>query len=40
MRKMRVLRILPVALCYGYNDFWKRDLPALDLDCDGFEIER
>jgi glycosyltransferase involved in cell wall biosynthesis len=26
-------------LCYGYNAFWKRHLPALDLDCDGFEIE-
>jgi glycosyltransferase involved in cell wall biosynthesis len=26
-------------LCYGYNAFWKRVLPALDLDGDGFEIE-
>jgi glycosyltransferase involved in cell wall biosynthesis len=26
-------------LCYGYNAFWKKHLPALDLDCDGFEIE-
>jgi glycosyltransferase involved in cell wall biosynthesis len=26
-------------LCYGYNAFWTRHLPALDLDCDGFEIE-
>jgi glycosyltransferase involved in cell wall biosynthesis len=26
-------------LCYGYNAFWKRHLPALDLDCDGFEVE-
>lgn len=26
-------------LCYGYNAFWSRHVPALDLDCDGFEIE-
>ena len=26
-------------LCYGYNAFWARHLPVLDLDCDGFEIE-
>jgi len=26
-------------LCYGYNAFWSEHLPALDLDCDGFEIE-
>jgi glycosyltransferase involved in cell wall biosynthesis len=26
-------------LCYGYNAFWARHVPALDLDCDGFEIE-
>ena len=26
-------------LCYGYNAFWKRVLPVLDLDADGFEIE-
>jgi glycosyltransferase involved in cell wall biosynthesis len=26
-------------LCYGYNAFWRHVLPALDLDCDGFEIE-
>ena len=26
-------------LCYGYNAFWRRILPQLDLDCDGFEIE-
>ncbi|MCB0209640.1 MAG: glycosyltransferase family 2 protein [Anaerolineae bacterium] len=26
-------------LCYGYNAFWKRVLPSLDLDADGFEIE-
>jgi glycosyltransferase involved in cell wall biosynthesis len=26
-------------LCYGYNAFWARNLPALALDCDGFEIE-
>jgi glycosyltransferase involved in cell wall biosynthesis len=26
-------------LCYGYIAFWKRVLPRLDLDADGFEIE-
>lgn len=26
-------------LCYGYNAFWRRVLPVLDLDGDGFEIE-
>ncbi|HZT14881.1 MAG TPA: glycosyltransferase family 2 protein [Gaiellaceae bacterium] len=26
-------------LCYGYNAFWRRVLPRLDLDADGFEIE-
>jgi glycosyltransferase involved in cell wall biosynthesis len=26
-------------LCYGYNAFWARVLPILDLDSDGFEIE-
>ncbi|MGA4995584.1 glycosyltransferase family 2 protein [Nonomuraea bangladeshensis] len=26
-------------LCYGYNAFWARHLDALNLDCDGFEIE-
>jgi glycosyltransferase involved in cell wall biosynthesis len=26
-------------LCYGYNAFWAKHLPKLDLDCDGFEIE-
>jgi glycosyltransferase involved in cell wall biosynthesis len=26
-------------LCYGYNAFWVRCLPALSVDCDGFEIE-
>jgi glucosyl-dolichyl phosphate glucuronosyltransferase len=26
-------------LCYGYNAFWAKHLPALNLDCDGFEIE-
>jgi glycosyltransferase involved in cell wall biosynthesis len=26
-------------LCYGYNAFWRDCLTALDLDCDGFEIE-
>jgi glycosyltransferase involved in cell wall biosynthesis len=26
-------------LCYGYNAFWRRNLPYLDFDCRGFEIE-
>lgn len=26
-------------LCYGYNAFWARVLPYLELDGDGFEIE-
>lgn len=26
-------------LCYGYNAFWSDLLPALDLDCGGFEVE-
>ncbi|MCS6800898.1 MAG: glycosyltransferase family 2 protein [Chloroflexota bacterium] len=26
-------------LCYGYNAFWRRVLPLLALDADGFEIE-
>lgn len=26
-------------LCYGYNAFWRRVLPQLRLDGDGFEIE-
>jgi hypothetical protein len=26
-------------LCYGYNAFWRRVLPELDLEGDGFEIE-
>jgi len=26
-------------LCYGYNAFWRRVLPRLELDGDGFEIE-
>lgn len=26
-------------LCYGYNAFWAQHLPALGLDCIGFEIE-
>ncbi len=26
-------------LCYGYNAFWMRILPGIQLDCDGFEVE-
>jgi glycosyltransferase involved in cell wall biosynthesis len=26
-------------LCYGYNAFWTRVLPTLQIDADGFEVE-
>ena len=26
-------------LCYGYNAFWRHCLPAMDIDCTGFEVE-
>ncbi|MGH8906047.1 MAG: glycosyltransferase family 2 protein [Egibacteraceae bacterium] len=26
-------------LCYGYNAFWRTHLSALQIDCDGFEVE-
>jgi glycosyltransferase involved in cell wall biosynthesis len=26
-------------LCYGYNAFWRHCLKAIDVDCDGFEVE-
>ncbi|HEY4451296.1 MAG TPA: glycosyltransferase family 2 protein [Solirubrobacteraceae bacterium] len=26
-------------LCYGYNAFWRHCLPAISIDCDGFEVE-
>jgi glycosyltransferase involved in cell wall biosynthesis len=26
-------------LCYGYNAFWRSALPAIALDCAGFEVE-
>lgn len=26
-------------LCYGFNAFWRRCLPKLQVDCDGFEVE-
>ncbi len=26
-------------LCYGFNAFWTRCLPAMNVDCDGFEVE-
>jgi glycosyltransferase involved in cell wall biosynthesis len=35
----RLFRTRYTDLCYGYNAFWARHLPALALDCDGFEIE-
>jgi glycosyltransferase involved in cell wall biosynthesis len=26
-------------LCYGYNAFWRHCLPAMSVDCPGFEVE-
>jgi glycosyltransferase involved in cell wall biosynthesis len=26
-------------LCYGYNAFWRHCLPAMSVDCAGFEVE-
>ncbi len=26
-------------LCYGFNAFWRHCLPAMDVDCTGFEVE-
>ena len=26
-------------LCYGFNAFWRHCLPAMDVDCAGFEVE-
>jgi len=26
-------------LCYGYNAFWRHCLPAMSVDCTGFEVE-
>ncbi len=26
-------------LCYGYNAFWRHCLPAMSVDCHGFEVE-
>jgi glycosyltransferase involved in cell wall biosynthesis len=26
-------------LCYGYNAFWRHCLPAISVDCSGFEVE-
>jgi len=26
-------------LCYGYSAFWRRCLPQLQINCDGFEVE-
>lgn len=26
-------------LCYGYNAFWRRCLPVIASDCNGFEVE-
>jgi glycosyltransferase involved in cell wall biosynthesis len=40
---VRMVRILfggrYTDLCYGYNAFWRRIVPSLALDGDGFEIE-
>lgn len=26
-------------LCYGYNAFWRKHVPVMNVDCDGFEVE-
>lgn len=26
-------------LCYGYNAFWTKHVPVMNVDCDGFEVE-
>jgi glycosyltransferase involved in cell wall biosynthesis len=26
-------------LCYGYNAFWAKHVPVMNVDCDGFEVE-
>jgi glycosyltransferase involved in cell wall biosynthesis len=35
----RLYRTEYTDLCYGYNAFWKRVLPAINVNCDGFEVE-
>jgi len=34
-----LFRVRFTDLCYGYNAFWTRVLPRLELDAEGFEIE-
>src|SRR5690606_12797207 len=26
-------------LCYGYNAFWRKHVPVMNVDCDGCEVE-
>ena len=35
----RIYKTAYTDLCYGYNAFWRSSLPALALDCGGFEVE-
>jgi glycosyltransferase involved in cell wall biosynthesis len=35
----RLFRTSYTDLCYGYNAFWRRVLPAISPDCHGFEVE-
>jgi glycosyltransferase involved in cell wall biosynthesis len=35
----RLFRTSYTDLCYGYNAFWTRVLPAISPDCRGFEVE-
>jgi glycosyltransferase involved in cell wall biosynthesis len=34
-----LFRVRYTDLCYGYNAFWRKCLPALAVDCAGFEVE-
>jgi glycosyltransferase involved in cell wall biosynthesis len=35
----RIYKTAYTDLCYGYNAFWRRALPAILPDCGGFEVE-
>jgi glycosyltransferase involved in cell wall biosynthesis len=35
----RIYKTSYTDLCYGYNAFWRRALPAILPDCQGFEVE-
>jgi glycosyltransferase involved in cell wall biosynthesis len=35
----RIYKTAYTDLCYGYNAFWRSALPAIAVDCAGFEVE-